>query len=66
MTDLANRIKKLRVDSQKSQEDVAAYLGITYQAYAHYEKGRREPSVYILIKLSEIFNVTLDYLLKGI
>lgn len=45
------------------QQEIADHLGVSYQAYAHYERGRRSPSPDILVKLANYFNVTVDYLL---
>ncbi len=57
------KLKELREKKGAKQEDLAKYLGLTYQAYSHYEKGRREPSLDVLVKLANYFNVSIDYLL---
>ena len=36
-------IKKLRTLNKMSQEDMSKIIGVSYQAYAHYEKCRRSP-----------------------
>lgn len=56
-------LKKLRLQAKKTQTEIADFLGITYQAYAHYEKGRREPSPEQLSKLADFYGVTVDYIL---
>ena len=38
-----NRIKELRLNNNKTQKDIADYLGLTEQAIAYYEKGKRTP-----------------------
>lgn len=62
---LADRLKQLRLSKKKNQEDVAKILGITRQAYGHYENDNRQPDYASLKKLSEYFEVSIDYLLTG-
>lgn len=57
------RLKELRVERKMSQRQVAEYLGISTRAYSHYEIGDREPSVSLLIKLCDLYDVTADYLI---
>ncbi len=56
-------LKKIRNKKGLTQADVAAKLGITYQAYAHYETGRRQPDPEMLLKMANLFGVSTDYLL---
>ena len=56
-------LKKLRIQKGWSQQYVASQLGITQQAYANYESGKREPDNNALIQLGEIFGASTDYLL---
>lgn len=56
------RLKELRLEQGKTQDQVAKDLGISSVAYLHYEKNQREPSFEILLKLAKYFNVSLDYL----
>ncbi|MDO4155584.1 MAG: helix-turn-helix transcriptional regulator [Oscillospiraceae bacterium] len=56
------RIKDLREDADKTQTDVAAYLGTTAQYYGKYEKGERELPFSRAIQLAEYYDVSLDYL----
>lgn len=58
-----NRIKVLREEFHYSQNELADKLGGAPSSIAMYEKGDRKPSMEVLIKLSEIFNVSIDYLL---
>ena len=57
------RIKDLREDNDLFQKDVAAYLKITQQQYSLYEKGIRDLPVELLIKLSNYYKVSTDYIL---
>ena len=56
------RIKDLREDSDKTQTEVAEYLGTTAQYYGKYEKGEREIPFTRAIKLADYYGVSLDYL----
>ena len=58
---ILEELKKIRKKSNKTQEEVAEYLGITKQAYFRYEKGSRRISLDTLIKLTEYFNLSSDY-----
>ena len=60
---LEQYLKTLRKACNYSQEFVASHLNITRQTYSHYETGQRQPTQEALIKLSNIFGVTVDYLL---
>lgn len=53
----------LRKEKGVTQKDLAEYLQISRQAYANYEAGNRSPDFETLIKISEYFDVTVDYLL---
>jgi transcriptional regulator with XRE-family HTH domain len=57
------RLKLLRNQQQKTQQEVATYLGIARGSYAQYEIGRRLPDLYTLYKLANFFNVSSDFLL---
>jgi len=57
------RIYDLRVDNDLTQQQVADYLMCNRQVYARYERGTREIPVSMLIKLSEFYKVSADYIL---
>ena len=40
-------------------------LNISREALSHYENGKREPSIELLIKMSEYFDVSIDFLISG-
>lgn len=54
----------LREQNNITQKQLAEYLGMTRQGYAHYEQGDREPDPTTLIKLADFFSVSVDYLLE--
>ncbi len=57
------RLKNERVLQNLTQEDMANKLGITRQAYGNYETGKRDVDSQTLVKLSNILDVSVDYLL---
>ena len=58
-----NRIKNLREEFGMTQQELADKLNGAKSTIAMYEKGDRKPSLEVLMKLSEIFNCTIDYLM---
>lgn len=58
-----SRLCDLRRERGISQKDAAAGLGISQSLLSHYEKGIRECGLDFLIKASEFYSVTCDYLL---
>lgn len=56
------RIRELREDNDKTQREIAEYLGTPYQYYAVYEKGKSEISFERAIALANYYNVSLDYI----
>ena len=58
------RIKDLREDNDKTQKEVADFLGMFVQQYSRYETGQREIPVHHLIALANYYNVTVDYLVS--
>jgi transcriptional regulator with XRE-family HTH domain len=62
---IASNIRCLRGLKGLSQESLANELGITRARLVTYESGRNEPSIGVLLKLSEYFQISLDALLKG-
>ena len=58
-----NRIKELRTENNWSQAELATRLQCAMSSVAMYEKEERKPSLEVLVKLSEIFDCTIDYLL---
>lgn len=60
---LSKRLSYLRKQNNKTQKEVASYIGVTRPAYTAYETGKRQPDNKILVKLATYFDVTTDYLL---
>ena len=59
---LAKRLKECRKEKGYTQCQVAIYSDITEKAYQNYELMTREPKIEILVKIADIFEVSLDYL----
>ena len=55
-------IKELRESQGLTQQEVADYLGTSQTMYARYERGANEMPIRHLIKLSDYYQVSLDYL----
>ncbi|EAF9608482.1 helix-turn-helix transcriptional regulator [Listeria monocytogenes] len=58
-----DRLKQLRKNNNKTQEDISKILGVSRGAYSHIENGRNEPDMETIVKLASIFGVSTDYLL---
>ena len=57
------RLSDIRKEKGYSQEEVAKKINISQSNYSKYELGKIEPNIELLIKLADIFNVSIDYLL---
>lgn len=61
---LADKLAKLRKDSNYTQEQLADILGVSRQSISKWESGLSIPETEKLIKLGELYNCSMDYLLK--
>lgn len=61
----SKNLRTLRIDNDLKQSIIAKLLNISQGAYAKYESGQREPSFDTLLKISELFNVSIDDLLNS-
>ena len=59
---LYQRIRDLREDADKSQEEIAKIIGTSQSYYAQYENGKRSIPFERVIILAEYYNVSLDYI----
>jgi transcriptional regulator with XRE-family HTH domain len=55
------RLKDLREDADKSQEEIAKIIGTSQSYYAQYENGKRAIPFERVVVLAEYYNVSLDY-----
>lgn len=54
-----------RMSKGMKQYEAADALGIKPSAYSHYENGIREPNLGTLVKISDFFGVSIDFLVRG-
>lgn len=59
---LSARLKKLRLEYGWSQEAVARKLELTLRTYCRYEVEGAEPKLSALIKMADLYEVSIDYL----
>ena len=64
-TAFGERIAMLRIAKGLSQNQLSQMLGVKRSVVSYYESGDRLPSFDVLIEMSRVFNVSIDYLLKG-
>ena len=55
----------IRTQRQLSQLKVSMDLSISREAISYYENGQRSPDIEMLVKMSEYFNVSIDFLITG-
>lgn len=57
------RLEDLRIDADKTQEEIAQYLTCKREVYRRYEKGINELPVWALIRLAVYYQTSTDYIL---
>lgn len=57
------RIRDMREDADKTQEEIADILNMRREVYRRYETGIREIPVWAVIKLAKYYNTSVDYIL---
>ena len=62
---LGDKLSKLRKENNYTQEQLAHVLGVSRQAISKWESNLTYPETDKLIRMSELFSCSLDYLLKG-
>lgn len=60
--EFSERLKNLRKQAHLTQVDVAEKLGISQPAYASWERGTKKPTQDNLVKIAQILNTSVDYL----
>lgn len=58
------RIRELRQDHDLTQREVAEFLGMSQTGYSKYETGENDIPTTVLIKLSKLYHVSIDYILE--
>lgn len=59
------RLKDLRMKEGITQDDLSEKIGITKNAYQKIERGANGAKIDTLVRLAEIFNISLDYIVCG-
>lgn len=57
---VGDNIRKLRLEREWTQEELADRLVVSRSAMGNYEREQREPGIDLLIKLADTFNTTID------
>jgi transcriptional regulator with XRE-family HTH domain len=63
--DISERLKQARADSGMTQEQVAEKILVSRVTLSHWENGKSLPDIVSLISLSELYDISLDELVKG-
>lgn len=63
MTVLGNRIRRLRKEANLTQVQLGKLLDCSSSTISLYEGGQRSPDTHMLIRLADVFDVSVDYLL---
>lgn len=64
--EFSERLKNLRKQAHLTQVDVAEKLGISQPAYASWERGIKKPTQENLVKIAQVLNVSIDYLVGNL
>ena len=62
---IADKIKNARTNKDFTQEQVAEHLSVSRQTISNWENGRSLPDIISIIKMSELYDISLDELVKG-
>ncbi len=58
-------LREIRKIKKLNQQKVALDLNISRESLSYYENGKRSPDIDMLVKMSEYFGVSIDYLIRG-
>lgn len=58
-------LRRLRLQAELQQKDIAELLGVTTPTIAHWECGTRDPGLRYITQLKELFGCTYDELITG-
>jgi len=57
------RIREIRIQKDYAMKYIAYNIGVSVQTVSNWEKGKTEPDIRSLIRIADLFNVSIDYLL---
>lgn len=63
MLNIGERITQLRKQKNLSQDELAKKTGVSRTIIGNYERNTNTPSIEVIIKLANVFNVSLDFLI---
>ncbi|MBS6421289.1 helix-turn-helix transcriptional regulator [Streptococcus sp.] len=64
--EFSERLKELRKQAHLTQVELASKLGIVQSSYADWERGKKKPTQDNLVKIAQILNVSVDYLVGNL
>ncbi|MFF2341108.1 helix-turn-helix domain-containing protein [Bacillus mycoides] len=63
--EFGSKLKELRKKNNYSQQQIAEILHVTAQAVSKWENNKSVPDITTLVQISDLYNVSLDYLIKS-
>ena len=63
--DIGSKIRQSRTEAKITQEHAAEVLGVSRQTISNWENEKSYPDIVSVLKMSDLYHVSLDYLLKG-
>ena len=63
--EIGSKLKEARMRTEFTQEQVSEMIGVSRQTISNWENEKSYPDIVSVIKLSDLYDVSLDYLLKG-
>ena len=63
---LCSRLRRMRIETDRTQKQVAEHMGISQAAYSRLEKGEIEVTVQKLFALSDLYSIPVDKIISGI
>lgn len=65
MDNLGDRLKKIRIDNELTIRELADKISISKSNISNYEQNKSTPAANIIVRYSELFKLTTDWILKG-
>ena len=63
---LCSRLRRMRTETDRTQKEVASYMGISQAAYSRLEKGEIEITLQKLFVLAELYSISVEKIVSGI
>ena len=65
LMDIGGKIKNARIQAKLTQEKAAEHLGVSRQTISNWENEKTYPDIISVIRMSDLYHISLDQLLKG-